>query len=57
VLADFLVGSFRRTVMSEVGLDRHPELWGDYFGSYRRVVWLAQRWTDVLEAEARGATD
>ena len=57
MLADFLVGSFRRTVMSEVGLDRHPELWGDYFGSYRRVVWLAQRWTDVLEAEARGATD
>ena len=41
LLTDFLVKSFRRTVISELGLDRHPELWGDYFGNYRRVVWLA----------------
>ena len=54
VLTDFLVRSFNRTVMAELGLDRHPELWGDYFGHYRRVVWLAQRRTDGLEAEARG---
>ena len=46
VLTDFLVRSFRRTVLSELGLDRHPELWDDYFGHYRRVVWLAQRRTD-----------
>jgi len=53
VLTDFLVRSFHRTVMSELGLDRHPELWADYFGHYRRVVWLAQRPTVALEAEAR----
>jgi hypothetical protein len=53
VLTDFLVRSFRRTVLSELGLDRHPELWSDYFGHYRRVVWLAQQKTPSLEAEAR----
>ncbi len=53
VLTDFLVRSFHRTVMSELGLNRHPELWDDYFGHYRRVVWLAQRRTAALEAEAR----
>ena len=42
VLTDFLVRSFERTVLAELGLDRHPELWPDYFGHYRRVVWLAQ---------------
>ncbi len=42
VLTDFLVQSFRRTVVAELGLDRHPELRDDYFGHYRRVVWLAR---------------
>lgn len=42
VLTDFLVRSFARTVVTELGLDRHPELRDDYFGHYRRVVWLAQ---------------
>ena len=36
----------------DVGLDRRPELWADYFGHYRRVVWLAQRREADLEAEA-----
>jgi hypothetical protein len=42
VLTDFLLASFDRSVLAELGLDRHPELWGDYFGHYRRLVWLAQ---------------
>jgi len=42
VLTDFLILSFERTVLAELGLDRYPELWPDYFGHYRRVVWLAQ---------------
>ena len=42
LLTDFLVRSFRRSVLAELGLDRYPELWPDYFGHYRRVVWLAQ---------------
>jgi Protein of unknown function (DUF1638) len=52
VLTDFLVRSFGRTVLTELGLDRHPELWPDYFGHYRRVVWLAQDREPGLEAEA-----
>lgn len=42
VLTDFLVRSFTRTVVQELGLDRHPQLREDYFGHYHRVVWLAQ---------------
>ncbi len=52
VLTDFLVRSFRRTVLAELGLDRYPELWPDYFGHYRRVVWLAQSRDPALAAEA-----
>src|SRR6476619_6575413 len=43
LLTDFLVRSFARTVLQELGLDRWPELREAYFGHYRRVVWLAQR--------------
>jgi hypothetical protein len=54
LLTDFLVRSFRRSVLAELGLDSHPELWPDYFGHYRRVVWLAQDRDQALEAEAAG---
>jgi hypothetical protein len=57
LLTDFLVQSFRRTVISELGLDRYPELWGEYFANYRRVVWLAQRRSEHLEAEVRSVAD
>jgi Protein of unknown function (DUF1638) len=53
VLTDFLVRSFRRSVLTELGLDRYPELWPDYFGHYRRLVWLAQHRDPALEAEAQ----
>jgi Protein of unknown function (DUF1638) len=52
VLTDFLVRTFRRVVLAELGLDAHPELWPDYFGHYRRVVWLAQDRGAELAAEA-----
>ena len=52
LLTDFLVRSFRRSVLAELGLDRHPELWPDYFGHYLRLVWLAQARDAALEAEA-----
>ena len=42
VFTVFLVRSFHRTVLRELGLDRYPELREDYFGHYTRVVWLAQ---------------
>jgi hypothetical protein len=52
LLTDYLVRSFRRTVLAELGLDRHPELWPDYFGHYRRLVWLAQHRDPALAAAA-----
>ena len=52
VLTDFLLRSFDRSVLAELGLDRYPELWPDYFGHYRRLVWLAQEPSLTLEAEA-----
>lgn len=48
LLTDFLVRSFRRTVVAELGLDRHPELREEYFAHYSRVVWLAQHPTPEL---------
>lgn len=55
VLTDFLVRSFERTVVRELGLDRYPELREDYFGAYTRVVWLAQQPDDELHRLASGA--
>ena len=52
LLTDFLVRSFRRSVLTELGLDARPELWPDYFGHYRRVVWLAQSRDQALATEA-----
>lgn len=53
LLTDYLVATFRRTVLSGLGLDRHPQLWADYFGHYRRLVWLAQDRSGELEAQAQ----
>jgi hypothetical protein len=52
LLTDYLVRTFDRTVLASLGLDKHPELWPDYFGHYTRVVWLAQKPTPALAAEA-----
>jgi hypothetical protein len=55
VLTDFLVRSFDRTVVAELGLDRYPELRDTYFQHYTRVVWLAQEPDDELAALAERA--
>jgi Protein of unknown function (DUF1638) len=52
LLTDYLVRSFERTVLAGLGLDRHPQLWADYFGHYRRLVWLAQDRDAELERRA-----
>jgi hypothetical protein len=57
LLTDYLVRSFRRTVLAGLGLDRHPELWPDYFGQYRRLVWLAQHRDPGLDAAAEQVAD
>jgi len=41
-LTDFLLRHFDRIVIRGLGLDRHPELAPNYFGNYRRLVYLAQ---------------
>ena len=55
LLTDFLVRSFARTVLQELGLDRWPELRDAYFGEYTRVVWLAQAPDDELRTLAAEA--
>jgi hypothetical protein len=50
-LTDFLLRHFERLVIRPLGLDRHPELAGEYFRHYRRLVYLAQ--VERPEAVAR----
>jgi hypothetical protein len=52
LLTDYLIRSFDKAVIKPLGLDRHPELWTDYFAHYTRVVWLAQQATPELEEAA-----
>ena len=56
-LTDYLVGSFDHLVLENLGLDRYPELRQDYFGNYRRVVYLVQREDPARLARARWAAD
>jgi hypothetical protein len=55
VLTDFLVRSFTRSVIAELGLDRYPDLRDTYFAHYTRVVWLAQDREPELERLAEDA--
>ena len=54
-LTDFLARQFETIVLVGLGLDRHPELMSDYFGSYRRLVYLAQTDDPELTAKAEAA--
>jgi Protein of unknown function (DUF1638) len=56
-VTDFLLRHFDRLVIRGLGLDRHPELAAQYFGHYRRLMFLAQ--TDAPEsiAAARAAAE
>jgi hypothetical protein len=52
-LTDFLVRHFERLVVAGLGMDRHPELAGEYFRNYRRVVYLVQAHDPELVGIAR----
>ncbi len=57
VLTDYLVKSFRRSVIQELGLDRYPHLRDDYFHSYERLLWLTQHQTPELTKAAQEASE
>jgi len=54
-LTDFLARHFDRLVIEGLGLDRFPQLRDDYFGHYRRLVYLAQTDDPALTQKAEGA--
>ena len=56
-LTDFLARQFDSIIWTGLGLDRHPELLPDYFGAYRRLVYLAQSDDTDLDVRARAAAD
>ncbi len=53
-VTDFLVRQFDRIVRQGLDLDRRPELLPVYFGNYRKLVYLAQRENEDLQAKAQG---
>jgi hypothetical protein len=54
-LTDYLVRHFDRLMIKGLGLDRYPQLLPDYFGNYKRVVYLAQVEDEALTRKARAA--
>ncbi len=56
-VTDFLLRHFERLVIRGLGLDRHPELIAQYFGNYRRLIYLAQLEAPERLLAARAAAD
>ena len=56
-LTDYLARHFDLFVWNGLGLDRWPQLRDEYFGNYRRVVYLAQQPTEDLVRRARNAAE
>jgi hypothetical protein len=54
-LTDYLVRHFDRLIIAGLGLDRYPQLLGDYFGNYRLLVHLAQVDDAALDRAAEAA--
>jgi hypothetical protein len=54
-LTDFLARHFERLVIEGLGLDRFPQLRNDYFGHYRRLVYLAQTDDSAITEKAEAA--
>ena len=52
-LTDFLLKHFDRLVTRGLGLDRHPELAGEYFRHYKKLVYLAQARAPDADERAR----
>lgn len=54
-VTDFLCRQFDAFFIRPLGLDRHPELAQDYFGHYRKLVYLAQTDDPALDRVAEAA--
>jgi hypothetical protein len=54
-LTDYLVRHFDRLIIKGLGLDRFPELLGDYFGHYTTLIYLAQTEDPRLDGKAEAA--
>lgn len=54
-LTDYLVRHFDRLIINGLGLDRFPELLGDYFGHYTTLIYLAQTEDKRLDGKAEAA--
>ena len=56
-LTDFLLRHFERLVIHGLGIDRHPELMSQYFGNYRKLVYLVQVESQQGIADGQRAAD
>jgi hypothetical protein len=56
-LTDFLARHFEAIVIRGLGLDRHPELLSQYFGNYRRLLYVAQTEDEDLRRRAQAAAE
>lgn len=54
-MTDFLCRQFEAFFLKPLGLDRHPELIEDFFGNYRKLVYLAQTDDPALDRVAEDA--
>ena len=54
-LTDYLVRHFDLLIIRGLGLDRYPQLRDEYFGNYRKLVYLAQTENAELNVKARQA--
>jgi hypothetical protein len=54
-LTDFMVRQFHTLILKSMGLDRFPQLKDDYFGNYRRLVYLVQKPDPALIERAKAA--
>jgi hypothetical protein len=52
-LTDFMVRQFRTVILKGMGLDRFPQLKQDYFGNYKRLVYLVQKPEPELIEQAK----
>jgi len=56
-LTDYLARHFETLIIKGMGLDRYPQLMADYFGNYKRLVYLAQTEDAALQEKAEQAAE